>query len=416
MRRNEGRAPGSPNTFGASSFSLSIGDPSMTFVRLTALLAALSLFACDKQAVQPAAVPPSVEYITVEDRLITLMTNQLPGRTSAYETADVRPQVNGLVEARLFTEGDLVQKGQPLYRIDASPYEAQVADAQAALLRAKAAIASSAALARRDGELVKINAVSKQDYENAQTSAAQAEANVAEQEAALRTAQIDLARTTIRASITGRIGRSLYTTGALVTASQTEPLATIQKLDPIYVDIQQSSVEFLKLRQRTRAGLTARNSGANVKLILEDGTTYGLEGTLLFADVTIDPATGSQVVRAVFPNPDGLLLPGMFVRARLVEGTQVHAMLVPQRAVGRDERGNATAMVVGKDDKVEQRTLETDRTVGEDWLVTGGVRPGDRVIVEGGTGLSEGTVVKPERWTPDTKSPTAPAQPQAPGK
>jgi membrane fusion protein (multidrug efflux system) len=328
----------------------------------------------------------------------------------------VRPQVNGLVEARLFTEGDLVRKGQPLYRIDASPYEAQVADAQAALLRAKAAIASSAALARRDGELVKINAVSKQDYENAQTSAAQAEANVAEQEAALRTAQIDLARTTIRASITGRIGRSLYTTGALVTASQTEPLATIQKLDPIYVDIQQSSVEFLKLRQRTRAGLTARNSGANVKLILEDGTTYGLEGTLLFADVTIDPATGSQVVRAVFPNPDGLLLPGMFVRARLVEGTQVHAMLVPQRAVGRDERGNATAMVVGKDDKVEQRTLETDRTVGEDWLVTGGVRPGDRVIVEGGTGLSEGTVVKPERWTPDTKSPTAPAQPQAPGK
>ena len=384
-----------------------------TFIVLALLILIASPVACYKRAAQLPTVLPSVEYVTVEDRSVTL-TDQLPGRVSAYETSDVRPQVNGLVEARLFREGDLVRKGQPLYRIDSSPYEAQVANAQAALARTRAALASSAALARRDGEL-ETGAISKQENENAQSGAAQAEADVAAQEAALRAAQIDLARTTIRASITGRIGRSIYTTGALATASQTESLTTIQRLDPIYVDIQQPSTEFLKLRQRLLTGRIARNGRAHVKLILEDGTTYGPEGALLFADVTVDPATGSQVLRAVFPNPDGMLLPGMFVSARLVEGTQ-EAMLVPQRAVGRDERGNATAMVVGKNDKVEQRMLETDRTVGEDWLVTGGVQPGDRVIVEGGTGLSEGTVVKPERWAPDAKNPTDSAQPQGRGR
>jgi membrane fusion protein, multidrug efflux system len=378
-----------------------------TFTEPALLILIASLAGCHKQAAQPPDVPPSVKYITVEDRLVTL-TDQLPGRVSADETSDVRPQVNGLIEARLFTEGDLVHQGQPLYRIDASPYEAQVANAQAALARARAALSSSAALARRDSEL-ETGAISKQDNENAQANAAQAEAEVAAQEAALRNAQINLARTTILAPITGRIGRSIYTTGALVTASQTEPLATIQRLDPIYVDIQQSSAEFLKLRQRLMTGRIARNGSAHVKLILEDGTPSGSEGSLLFADVTVDPATGSQVLRAVFPNRDGLLLPGMYVSARLIEGTQ-QAMLVPQRAVGRDERGNATTMVVGKNNRVEQRMLETSRTVGEDWLVTGGVQSGDRVIVEGGTGLREGAVVIPERWVPDAKTPAGPAQ------
>lgn len=260
--------------------------------------------------------------------------------------------------------------------------------------------------------MVKINAISKQDYENAETGAGQAEADVAAQEAALRAAQIELDRTTVRAPITGRIGRSIYTIGALVTASQTEPLAKIQRLDPIYVDIQQSSTELLKLRQQLLSGRIARNDSTPVKLFLEDGATYGPEGTLLFFDVTVDRVTGSQVLRAVFPNPDGLLLPGMFVRVRLVEGTQ-KAMLVPQRAIGRDERGNATALVVGKDDKVEQRILETGRTVGQDWLVSSGVKPGDRVVVEGSMGLSEGTVVKPERWDPNSKDPTDPAQAHA---
>ena len=209
---------------------------------------------------------------------------------------------------------------------------------------------------------MKINAISKQDYENAQTTAAQAQADVAAQQAALKTAQIDLARTTIRAPITGRIGRSIYTTGALVTASQADPLATIQRLDPIYVDITQSSSDLLKLRQQILSGQVARDGNARVKLLLEDGSSYGPQGTLRFADVTVDPTTGSQVIRALFPNPNGLLLPGMYVRAQLVEGTQAQAMLVPHRAVSRDERGNATVMVVGKDNKVEPRTLQTSRT------------------------------------------------------
>ncbi|MFM0276517.1 efflux RND transporter periplasmic adaptor subunit [Paraburkholderia sediminicola] len=382
----------------------------MIVLRMMMPVLALSLFGCQRDGAQPPPTPPIAEYATVQYQSVTL-TNLLPGRTAAYETSDVRPQINGLVEQRLFTEGDLVRKGQPLYRIDASPYEAHVANAQAALAKAKDYIASSAALARRYGELVKINAISKQDYENAQASAAQAEADVAAQTAALRSAQIDLARTTIRAPITGRIGRSIYTAGALVTASQSEPLATIQRIDPIYVDIQQSSTELLKLRQQLLSGRVARDSNVHVTLILEDGKTYGNEGTLRFTDVSVDPATGSQVIRAVFPNPDGLLLPGMFVRARLVEGTQ-KAMLIPQRAVGRDERGNATAMVIGNGDKVEQRKLETDRTVGTDWLVTGGVQPGDRVIVEGGSWLNAGTVVKPQLWISDANHSAAPAQPQ----
>ncbi len=389
----------------------------MNFLRRTAPALTLMLAACGKPATQPAQPPaPAVGYVTVREQAVTL-TNELPGRTSAYETSQVRPQVNGIVEARLFTEGDMVRQGQPLYRIDASPYQAQVANARAALARAKAAIASSAALARRYGELVKINAISKQDYENSQTSAAQAQADVAAQQAALRTAQIDLGRTTVRAPIAGRIGRSVYTTGALVTAAQTDPLATIQRLDPIYVDIQQSSADLLKLRQQILAGQVARDGNARVKLLLEDGTTFGPEGTLRFADVTVDPTTGTQVIRALFPNPNGLLLPGMYVRAQLVEGTQARAMLVPQRAVSRDERGNATVMVVGPDNKVAPRSLQTNRTIGDNWLVTGGLRPGDRVIVEGGMNLRPGMPVQPSPWNPNAQ-PAAPAQaqPQAQGK
>ena len=385
----------------------------MTFLRHTVPAMALLLAACGQPAAPPAPPPPSVGYITVNEQSVTL-TNQLPGRTSAYETSQVRPQVNGLIEARLFTEGDVVSKGQALYRIDSQPYQAQVANARAALAKARAAIASSAALSRRYGELVKINAISKQDYENAQTTAAQAQADVAAQQAALKTAQIDLSRTTVRAPITGRIGRSTYTTGALVTASQTDPLATIQRLDPIYVDITQSSSDLLKLRQQILAGQVARDGNARVRLLLEDGTNYGPQGTLRFADVTVDPTTGSQVIRALFPNPNGLLLPGMFVRAQLVEGTQAQAMLIPQRAVSRDERGNATVMVVGKDNKVEPRTLQTNRTLGDNWLVTAGVKPGDKVIVEGGGMLRPGTAVTPAPWNPNAKP--AAAQPQAQGK
>ena len=370
---------------------------------------ALGLTACGGKEAPPPPPPPAVAYVVVAEQAVTLAT-ELPGRTAAVETSDVRPQVNGLVLQRLFTEGDQVRAGQPLYRIDPQPYQAQAAAANAALARARAGIASSAALARRYGELVRINAIAKQDFENAQTGAAQARADVAAQQAALRTAQIDLSRTTVRAPIGGRIGRSTYTSGALVTAAQTEPLATIQRLDPIFVDIQQSSADLLTLRRQILAGQVTRDGNARVRLRLEDGSTYGAVGTLRFADVSVDPTTGTQVIRASFPNPQGLLLPGMYVRAQLVEGTQQRGLLVPQRAVGRDERGNATAMVVGAGNKVEPRTLTTSRTVGDSWLVTGGLRPGDRVIVEGGSMLRPGTTVNASRWNPNAR-PTAAAPP-----
>ena len=384
----------------------------MTHLRFTAPALALLLVACGKEEAPPPPPPPAVGFVTVAEQSVTL-TSQLPGRTSAFETSDVRPQVNGLVQARLFTEGDQVSQGQALYRIDSQPYQAQAASARAALARSRAAIASSAALARRYGELVKINAIAKQDFENAQTSAAQARADVAAQQAAVQSAQIDLGRTTIRAPISGRIGRSTFTSGALVTAAQAEPLATISRLDPIYVDIQQSSADLLKLRQQILAGQVSRDGNARVRLLLEDGSTYGPEGSLRFADVTVDPTTGTQVIRALFPNPNRLLLPGMYVRAQLVEGTQTRAMLVPQRAVGRDERGNATVMVVGRDNKVSPRTLVTSRTVGDNWIVTGGIRPGDRVIVEGGGNLRPGMAVTPSPWNPNAKPAAAP-QGQAP--
>jgi len=376
-------------------------------------VALLSLAACGQNGQQQPGqgAPPPVGYVIVREQPVTL-TSELPGRTTAYETSDVRPQVNGIITARLFQEGDMVSKGQPLYRIDPAPYQAQVANARAALAKAQAAIASSAALARRYGELVKINAISRQDYENALTSAAQARADVAAQQAALRSATIDLARTTIRAPISGRIGRSIYTIGALVTASQADALTTISRLDPIYVDIQQSSADLLKLRQQILSGQVASEGQARVKLKLEDGSIYGPEGTLRFADVTVDPNTGSQTIRAQFANPNGLLQPGMYVRAQLAQGTQRQGMLVPQRGVGRDERGNATALVVGPGNKIEPRVIKTERVIGDAWLVTSGLKPGDKVIVEGAMMLRPGMPVTPQPWNPNAK----PAAPQQPGQ
>jgi membrane fusion protein, multidrug efflux system len=362
----------------------------------------LTLAACgrgDPAVKGDAPGPMSVAFVTLREESVTL-TNELPGRTAAFETSDVRPQVNGLIRARLFTEGDFVRQGQPLYRIDPSPYAAQVASARAALSRAQASIASSAALARRYGELVKINAIARQEYENAVTASRQARADVAAQAATLRTAQIDLERTTITAPISGRIGRSTFTTGALVSAAQAEPLATIQRLDPIYVDVQQPSADLLKLREQIVAGNLASGGDARVRLKLETGSTYPVEGRLRFADVTVDPATGSQTIRAIFANPNGLLLPGMFVRASLVEGVQSRALLVPLRAVTRDERGRATVMVIGKGDRAEPRTIETSRTAGDAWIVTGGVRSGDRVIVEGAMMLRPGMQVQGRPWSP----------------
>ncbi len=377
-----------------------------------AIALAILLAGCGGDAPQqPVAGPPQVGFVTARQEPV-LLTSELPGRTSAYETSEVRPQVNGLIVARLFEEGAFVRAGQPLYRIDPAPYQAQVASARAALTRARAAIASSEALARRYGELVKINAISQQEYENAVAAAQQVQAEVAAQSAALQAAEIDLARTTIRAPISGRIGSSAFTTGALVTAAQAAPLTTIQRIDPVYVDIQQSSVDVLKLRQQIMAGSLAQNGAARVRLKLEDGSTYPIEGTMKFTDVTVDPATGSQTVRAIFPNPNGLLLPGMFVRAELAEGTRSDAMLVPQRAVSRDEKGNAVALVIGQGDKLEPRVLTAPRTIGANWLVTDGLKPGDRIVVEGAQNLRPGTPVKP---VPFKETPAQPAQAQQTG-
>lgn len=384
-------------------------------VALSALMLA-PLVACgqgnDAQQQQQQG-PAEVGVVTVTSQPVTL-TTVLPGRTSAYETSEVRPQVNGIIIERLFREGDMVKRGQPLFRIDPQPYVTAVASARASLARARAAIASSSALQRRYGELVKINAIARQDYENAITSAQQAQADVAAQQAALRSAQIDLERTTVRAPISGRIGTAVATTGALVTSGQASALTTIQRLNPIYVDVPQSSADLLRLRQQIAAGDLARGGGAaRVRLRLEDGSIYPIEGRLLFTDVSVDPATGTQTIRAIFDNPQGLLLPGMYVRAELIEGTQENGILVPQRAVSRDEQGRATVLVVGKDSKLEPRVLSTSRTIGEDWLVTSGLKPGDKVVVEGAMMLRPGMPVKPFAWSPNAKP--AGGAPGAPG-
>ncbi|WP_294393373.1 efflux RND transporter periplasmic adaptor subunit [uncultured Sphingomonas sp.] len=373
------------------------------------LAAALLTSACGKKEAPPPP-PKQVGVVTVQTEPVTL-TTELPGRTSPFESSEVRPQVDGIITARLFKEGDFVRAGQTLYQIDPAPYAAQAANARAALARAQASIASTQALARRYGDLVKINAISRQDYENAVAGSNQAQADVAAQRAALSAANINLRRTRIAAPISGRIGTSTFTVGALVTAAQTQPLTVIQRLDPIYVDITQSSTDVLKLRRQLLAGDLSRSGGAaRVRLKLEDGSDYGVEGRLQFTDVTVAPDTGSVTIRAIFPNKQSLLLPGMYVRADLVEGTQAQGILAPQQAVTRNEKGDPVAMVVGAGDKLEQRDLTAPRTVGDKWLVTGGLKPGDRLVMDGAGMLQPGTPVKPVPWTPARQNGPAPAQ------
>jgi len=360
------------------------------------LLAAYLILGGPAEPQTPPPGPTPVGVIVVTEQPVAL-TTELPGRTSPYETSDVRPQVDGIIRERLFTEGDYVTAGQPLYRIDPVSYQAKVANAQAALARAEASTIGAEGQVRRYAELLKRNFVSRQNYDDARSAAGAARADVVAQRANLRSAQIDLERTIIRAPISGRIGRSLYTTGALVQAGQENPLTTIQRLDPIYVDIQQSSADLLRLRERLISGQVASGS-APVRLQLETGSMYPQTGTLSFADVTVDQATGSQTVRAVFPNPQHLLLPGMFVRGQLSQGVEQRGILVPQRAVSRDERGRPTVLVVGAKNMAELRVIAAAQTVGDNWLVTGGLKPGDKVIVEGGPLMRPGMPVKPQPW------------------
>lgn len=360
--------------------------------RIFACVLTLALAACGQQKAAPP--PPKVGVVTLAAGTATLV-NELPGRISARETADVRPQINGVIRRRLFTEGSFVKAGQVLYEIDDAPYRAALAQAQGSLAVARASIASTEAQARRYKDLVAINAVSKQQYDDAVTAAAQARANVAAQQGTVQVARVNQNYTRIRAPISGRIGRSLFTPGALVSAGQASPLATIQRTDSVYVDVTQSAAQIIDLKQAMAAGSVSGPDGARIKLLLPNGTEYPIEGRLEFSDITVDPETGSVLVRATFPNPDGVLLPGMYVRARLVEGQRSNVILAPQQGITRDSRGRGLAMVVGKDNKVEAREVETGRAVGDKWIVTKGLKPGDRLIVEGLLNLRPGTVVSP---------------------
>lgn len=337
---------------------------------MSILAVAVFLAGCQEEAAPPAQQKPKVGIVTVQTEPFAVTTD-LPGRTRAYRIAEVRPQVNGIIQKRLFTEGSDVKAGQQLYQIDASVYEATLKSAQANL-------ASSKSLADRYAELVKDQAVSKQAYDEARAASLQAEAE-------LERARIDLRYTKVLAPISGRIGRSAVTEGALVSNGQAQELATIQQLDPIYVDVTQPARDLLALRRDLAEGRLQKSgeNAARVSLKLEDGSDYGHEGKLEFSEVTVDPGTGSVTLRAVFPNPDKILLPGMFVHAQLVAGLKSEAMLVPQQGVTRNAKGEPTAMVVNAENKVELRTIKTERAVGNRWLVGDGLQPGDRVITEG---------------------------------
>jgi membrane fusion protein (multidrug efflux system) len=331
-----------------------------------------------------AAAPPEVGVATLTAQAVPL-TTVLAGRTSAHLKAEVRPQVGGIIQARLFTEGSDVTKGQPLYRIDPATFQAAAANARAALAKAVANAEPLALKARRYAELVKTGAVSTQDYDDALAASRQAQAAIEVAQAALKTASIDLDHTTITAPIAGRIGASQVTPGALVTANQATALATIQQIDPIYVDVTQSSRDLLRLRRALADGSLTRagEAAASVKLLYEDDTPYSLPGALQFADLTVDEATGVYTLRALFPNPNHDLLPGMYVKAVLEEGVAKSAILVPQKAVSRTPRGNPYVMLVAADGTVQQREFTADRAVGENWLATAGLAAGDRVVVDG---------------------------------
>ena len=321
--------------------------------------------------------------VTLAAEPVTL-TTELSGRTSPYETSDVRPQVGGIIIGRPFAEGANVRAGQVLYQIDPAPFRAALAQASGQLASAEANLTTTRLKAERYGELVKIQGVSKQDYDDAVAAYGQAKAQVQQLAAAVQAARINLRYATITAPISGRVGPSTVTKGALVAANQAAALTTIQRLDPIYVDVTQSASDLLKLRRALASGqLTGGPKSVPVRLKLEDGSIYPREGRLQFADVTVDQTTGSVVLRALFPNPDGLLLPGMFVRAEVAEGVDPHALLAPQQAITRDERGRPTALVVGRDGKAQLRDLQLGQTVGDRWLVTSGLVAGDRLIVDG---------------------------------
>jgi membrane fusion protein, multidrug efflux system len=352
---------------------------------IAVLCATVIMAGCSKKQEAPhAQQAPQVVVFTVNPAALP-MTVDLPGRTNAYQVADVRPQVGGLIQKRLFVEGSDVKAGAALYQIDPATFQAAYSSAKAALSKAKANLLTAGPKAARYKELVAIEGVSRQDYDDAVAAFEQSKADVESAAAALETANINLKYSTVTAPISGRTSTSTVTAGALVTAGQTTALTTVQQLDPIYVDVTQSSTDLLRLKRQLADGSLkkAGDGQAKVSLLLPDGSKYSEPGKLQFAGVTVDPTTGNVVLRALFPNPKGDLLPGMYVRAQLETGVNDQAITVPQVGVTRNQRGEATAMILNKEGKVEQRVLTTGGTVGDSWLVTSGLATGDRVIVEG---------------------------------
>lgn len=337
--------------------------------------------------------PIAVGYVVIQQGSAPIQQT-LPARVNAYQVSDVRPQVNGVILRRLFREGSIVRQGQTLYQIDPSIYQAQASQAAASLQSARANAEAARALAARYKPLVEMQAVAKQDYTNAVAAARVADAAIAQNAATLRAAQVNLRWTRVPAPITGQIGLSNFTEGALVTTGQTNALTTITRLDPIYVDMQQSAADLLALRQSLAQG-GAVPATAQVRLMLPDGSDYGMTGTVEFSQVIVDPATGTVTIRASFPNPQSILLPGMFVTAQFAQAVDTSAFLVPQQALSRDPQGNATVWIVGPGNKAVQRTVDAVRTQGAYWVVTSGLASGDKVITQGTGNLIPGSALKP---------------------
>ena len=382
---------------------------------MTVLTCCLVLTACKAEEKAPRQRPvPEVSAMTMKLEKV-METTELPGRTSAFRVAEIRPQVSGLIQKRLFKEGADVEAGQVLYQIDPAPFQAAIDSAKAALNRSVANLPSVRARAERYRVLLKGKALSHQDYDDAASALAQAKADIAYYKAALETARINLSYTKVKAPISGRIGRSRVTDGAIVTAYQATALATIKQLDPIYVDVPQSTTELLRLRCSLREGRLDPGNGCRdqVELILADGSKYPIKGTYQFQDVTVDPTTGSVILRMVFPNPDGLLLPAMFVRAIVTEGVNDQAVLVPQEAVARNQKGDPYVLTIGPENKVELRMLTLDRAMGDKWLASKGLAAGDRVIVKGLQKVRPGMTVKVASAMKKTASPTEPASQKA---
>ena len=360
------------------------------------MLLSLMLLACEEggKGAPGSSGPREVVIIKLEPRR-EVYTTALAGRIASFQVAEVRPQVGGILQQRLFTEGADVKAGQALYQIDPATYEAALDSAQAALMKAEANVTPARLKAERFRELLAIKAVSKQEYDDAQAAFKQAEADVAVNRAAVKTARINLEYTKVRSPISGRIGKSAFTPGALVTANQAQALTSVRQLDPVYVDITQSSQDLLRLRaQFTNGELRSAAEEAPVRLKLENGAMYPHEGRLQFTDVSVDESTGMVSLRALFPNPEHILLPGMYVRAVIAEGVDENALLVPQRALRRDPKGQASVLLVDGGGKVDVRLVDVGRTVGDSWQVLSGLKPGDRVIVEGGQNVRPGRSVK----------------------